>query len=78
MQYLNSQLQKVGFQTQLIPGTLSDAYNVVFGSDPVNGTYDIYPASNSQIWGYYDSNAINFYSCYYEDLPASDSTVQTG
>ncbi|MDG6905365.1 MAG: hypothetical protein JRN20_06240 [Nitrososphaerota archaeon] len=73
MQYLNTQLQNVGFQTKLTPGTLSDAYTVVFGSDPVNGTFDIYPASNGQIWGYYDSNAINFYSCYYEDLPASDS-----
>ncbi|MGI0090921.1 MAG: ABC transporter substrate-binding protein [Nitrososphaerales archaeon] len=72
MQYLNSQLQKVGFQTKLIPGDLSVAYSVVFGADPVNATYDIYPASNSQIWGYYDSNAINFYSVYYADLPASD------
>ena len=73
MQYLNSQLQKIGFQTNLIPGTLSVAYSVVFGTDPVNATWDIYPASNSQIWGYYDSNAINFYSAgYYEDLPASD------
>jgi peptide/nickel transport system substrate-binding protein len=77
MQYLNSQLQKVGFQTTLIPGTLSDAEKVVFGADPVNATWDIYPASNSQIWGYYDSNAINFYSAgYYNDLPASDSYGQ--
>ena len=74
MQYLNSQLQKVGFQTNLIPGTLSVAYNVVFGTDPSNATWVIYPASNSQIWGYTDSNAVNFYSAgYYEDLPASDS-----
>ena len=74
MQYLNTQLQNLGFQTNITSGTLSDAYNVVFGADPVNATWDIYPASNSQIWGYYDSNALNFYSAgYYEDLPASDS-----
>ena len=73
MQYLNSQLQGLGFATKLISGTLSDAETVVFGSDPVNATWDIYPASNSQIYGYYDSNAINFYSAgYYNDLPASD------
>ena len=73
MQYLNTQLQKVGFQTKVIPGTLSVAYSVVFGTDPANATYDIYPASNGQIWGYYDSNALNFYSAgYYSDLPASD------
>ena len=74
MQYLNTQLQNLGFATTLIPGTLSVAENVVFGGDPVNATWDIYPASNSQIWGYYDSNALNFYSAgYYNDLPASDS-----
>jgi peptide/nickel transport system substrate-binding protein len=73
MQYLSTQLQAVGFAVHLIPGTLSVAYSVVFGADPANATYDIYPASNSQIWGYYDSNAINFYSVYYEDLPASDT-----
>ena len=74
MQYLNSQLQNLGFTTNLISGTLSDAETVVFGSDPVNATWDIYPASNSQIYGYYDSNALNFYSAgYYNDLPASDS-----
>jgi peptide/nickel transport system substrate-binding protein len=73
MQYLNSQLQGLGFTTNLISGTLSDAETVVFGSDPVNATWNIYPASNSQIYGYYDSNAINFYSAgYYNDLPASD------
>lgn len=72
MQYLNSQLQKVGFQTTLIPGDLSKAYSVIFGADPANATWVVYPASNSQIWGYYDSNAINFYSDYYFDLPASD------
>jgi peptide/nickel transport system substrate-binding protein len=77
MQYLNTQMTKLGFQTTLIPGTLSTAYNLVFGTDPVNATWDIYPASNSQIWGYYDSNAINFYSAgYYNDLPASDSYGQ--
>jgi len=74
MQYLNTQLQNLGFVTNQIPGTLAIAENVVFGSDPVNASWDIYPASNSQIWGYYDSNAINFYSAgYYNDLPASDS-----
>lgn len=74
MQYLNTQLQNLGFATTLIPGTLSVAENVVFGGDPANATWDIYPASNSQIWGYYDSNALNFYSAgYYQDLPASDS-----
>lgn len=73
MQYLNSQLQKIGFNTNVITGTLSDAYVTVFGTDPANASYDIYPASNSQIWGYYDSNGVNFYSAgYYNDLPASD------
>lgn len=73
MQYLNSQLQKVGFNTNVITGTLSDAYVTVFGTDPASAAYDIYPASNSQIWGYFDSNAVNFYSAgYYQDLPASD------
>ena len=74
MQYLNTQLQDLGFATNIISGTLADAETVVFGSDPVNATWDIYPASNSQIYGYYDSNALNFYSAgYYNDLPASDS-----
>ncbi len=74
MQYLQTQLQKLGFATNQITGTLSTAESVVFGGDPANATWDIYPASNSQIWGYFDSNALNFYSAgYYDDLPASDS-----
>ena len=32
MQYLSTQLQNVGFAVKLIPGTLSVAYSVVFGS----------------------------------------------
>jgi peptide/nickel transport system substrate-binding protein len=74
VKYLDTQLQNLGFATTLITGTLSVAESVVFGSDPVNATWDIYPASDGQIWGYYDSNAENFYSAgYYNDLPASDS-----
>jgi peptide/nickel transport system substrate-binding protein len=78
MQYLTTQIQKLGFQTNTISGTLSTAFNVVFGNDPANATWDIYPASNSQVWGYYDSNAQNFYSAgYYNDLFASDHYGQT-
>jgi len=74
IQYLDSQLTNLGFAINIIPGNLSVFFSVVLGQDPANSTWDIYPTSNGNTWGYYDSNALNFYSAgYYNDLPASDA-----
>jgi peptide/nickel transport system substrate-binding protein len=74
IQTLDTALTSLGFAINIIPGDLSVFYSVVLGNDPANSTWDIYPTSNGQTWGYYDSNALNFYSAgYYNDLPASDA-----
>jgi peptide/nickel transport system substrate-binding protein len=71
--FLASQLQKLGFSTSLIPGTLSKAFTVVFGTDPANATWDIYPASNGAVYGYYDESlAPGFYSAYLGNNAGTD------
>ena len=71
--YLASQLQKVGFQVTLIPGTLAKAETAVYGTDPVNATWDIYPASYGFTYGYYDEGFAELYAPIAGAIPASST-----
>jgi peptide/nickel transport system substrate-binding protein len=71
--YLASQLEKVGFAVNLIPGTLQAAETAVYGTDPVNATWDIYPASYGDVYSYYDEGFAELYGPIAGAIPASDS-----
>jgi peptide/nickel transport system substrate-binding protein len=71
--YLASQLQKVGFATNMIPGTSAEVDTAVLGIDPVNATWDIYPASYSDTYFYYDESFAEIYAPVVGAIPASDS-----
>lgn len=71
--FLASQLQKVGFQVNLIPGTLATALTSVFSTDPVNATWDIYPASYGAVYSYYDEGFAELYAPIAGAIPASSS-----
>ncbi|MDA4135086.1 MAG: ABC transporter substrate-binding protein, partial [Thaumarchaeota archaeon] len=71
--YLAAQLQKVGFQVTLIPGTLATAETAVYGTDPVNATWDIYPASYGFTYSYYDEGFAELYAPIAGAIPASSS-----
>ncbi|MGD0638467.1 MAG: ABC transporter substrate-binding protein [Nitrososphaerales archaeon] len=71
--YLAAQLQKVGFQVNLIPGTLQTAETAVYGTDPVNATWDIYPASYGFTYSYYDEGFAELYAPIAGAIPASSS-----
>jgi peptide/nickel transport system substrate-binding protein len=72
--YLASQLQKVGFAVNQISGTLSTAETAVYGTDPVNATWDIYPASYGDVYSYYDEGFAELYGPVAGAIPASDNT----
>ncbi|MDG7021607.1 MAG: hypothetical protein JRN23_06715, partial [Nitrososphaerota archaeon] len=72
--YLQSQLQRVGFATTLIPGNLQTAETAVYGTDPANATWDIYPASYGFTYGYYDEGFAELYGPVAGAIPASDNT----
>jgi peptide/nickel transport system substrate-binding protein len=72
--YLASQLQKVGFAVATIPGTLSTAETAVYGTDPANATWDIYPASYGFTYSYYDESFAELYGPVAGAIPASDNT----
>ena len=71
--YLESQLQTVGFQVNLIPGTFATAEVSVYGTAPVNATWDIYPASYGFTYGYYDESFAELYAPIAGVLPASSN-----
>lgn len=71
--YLASQLQKVGFAVNQISGTLSTAETAVYGTDPVNATWDIYPASYGDVYSYYDEGFAELYGPVAGAIPASDN-----
>jgi peptide/nickel transport system substrate-binding protein len=71
--YLASQLQAVGFQVNLIPGTLATAETDVYGTDPSNATWDIYPASYGFTYSYYDEGFAELYAPIAGAIPASSS-----
>jgi peptide/nickel transport system substrate-binding protein len=71
-QYLISQLQKLGFNVETIQGDLAKAYEIVYGPDPVNSTWNIYVEAWGGVYGYYDEGlAINMYSTIVGNLPAT-------
>jgi peptide/nickel transport system substrate-binding protein len=72
--YLASQLEKVGFAVNTIPGTLSVAETAVYGTDPANATWDIYPASYGFTYSYYDEGFAELYGPVAGAIPASDNT----
>ena len=71
--YLVSQLEKLGFTVQLIPGNLLKEQSVVYGSDPANSTWDILiEAWGGTYNGYFDcSLAEAFYSSIFGFSPFS-------
>ncbi|MDA4113272.1 MAG: ABC transporter substrate-binding protein [Thaumarchaeota archaeon] len=71
--YLQAQLQAVGFEVNLIPGTLATASIAVYGTDPVNATWEIYPASYGFTYGYYDEGFAELYAPIAGALPASSN-----
>jgi len=71
--FLEGQLVKVGFQVNVIPGTLSTALTTVFGTDPANSTWDIYPASYGAVYSYYDEGFAELYAPIAGAIPASSS-----
>jgi peptide/nickel transport system substrate-binding protein len=71
--YLQAQLQAVGFQVNLIPGTLATASISVYGTDPANATWDIYPASYGFTYGYYDEGFAELYAPLAGAIPASSN-----
>jgi peptide/nickel transport system substrate-binding protein len=71
--YLAQQLQSVGFGVNLIPGTLTTALTEVFGTDPANATWNIYPASYGDVYSYYDEGFAELYAPIAGALPASSS-----
>lgn len=71
--YLAGQLEKVGFSVNVIPGTLSTALTTVFGTDPANSTWDIYPASYGAVYSYYDEGFAELYAPIAGAIPASSS-----
>jgi len=71
--YLASQLESVGFQVNLIPGTLQVAETAVYGTSPANATWDIYPASYGDTYQYYDEGFAELYGTAAGAIPASDS-----
>jgi len=71
--FLQGQLEKVGFEVNVIPGTLSTALTTVFGTDPVNSTWDIYPASYGGVYSYYDEGFAELYAPIVGAIPASST-----
>jgi len=70
--YLVDQLKKLGFTVQTIEGDLAKAYDVVYGPDPVNSTWNIYTEAWGGVYAYYDEGlAINMYSTLIGNLPAT-------
>lgn len=73
--YLASQLQKVGFATTMITGSLATAETVFYGSDPSNASWDIYPQSYSFTYSYYDEGFGLLYAPIAGAIPASDTNA---
>ena len=71
--YLAAQLQKVGFSFTLIPGTLTTVETAVYGTDPANATWDIYPASYGFTYSYYDEGFAELYAPIAGAIPASST-----
>jgi len=72
--FFESQLQKLGFTIQEIPGNLNKANTVVYGSDPVNSTWDVYVEAWGGTYGYYDEGlAEAFTAPYFGTMPFSDT-----
>jgi peptide/nickel transport system substrate-binding protein len=71
--FLQGQLEKVGFQVTVIPGTLATALTTVFSADPANSTWDIYPASYGAVYQYYDEGFAELYAPIAGAIPASSN-----
>lgn len=71
--YLEQQLEAVGFAVAMIPGTLASAGTTVYGTDPVNATWDIYPASYGAVYSYYDEGFAELYAPIAGAIPASST-----
>ena len=54
-EYLISQLEKLGFTVQEIPGNLQKEISFIYGSDPANTTWDIAIEAWGGTYGYYDA-----------------------
>ncbi len=65
--FLASQLQDLGFTVDTVQATLTKANTLVYGSDPHNATWSVYPESWGAVYLYYD-----------EGLPASFGSTEGG
>ncbi len=70
---LASELKSIGFAVTVIPGTLQTADTIVYGTDPANATWDIYPASYGDVYSYYDEGFAELYAPIAGAIPASSA-----
>ena len=61
--YFISQLEKLGFQVQVITGNLQKQESFIYGSDPANTTWEIAFEAWGGVYSYYDAGlAVGLYS----------------
>ncbi|MCG2894457.1 MAG: ABC transporter substrate-binding protein [Sulfolobales archaeon] len=59
--YLIAQLEKLGFTVQEVPGNLQKEISLIYGSDPVNATWEVAIEAWGGVYGYYDEGLAEFF-----------------